>query len=82
MIAPVVIVAYMGGGTEYLGKWAKMTLEKFLSVFFRIAGLAFMVKGFQLINDPNSIFNNQSATVWFKILVIIGLLRLIKDLLA
>lgn len=80
MIAPVVIVAYMGGGTEYLGKWAKMTLEKFLSVFFRIAGLAFMVKGFQLINDPNSIFNNQSATVWFKILVIIGLLRLIKDL--
>ncbi len=80
MIAPVIIVGYMGGGTEYLSKWTKMTVEKFLSVFLRIAGIAFMVLGFSLINDPDSIFNNQSATIWFKILVIIGLLRLIKDL--
>ena len=80
IMAPLVIVAYMGGGTDYLSKWFKMVLEKFLSVFVRIAALAFMALGLRLMFDKDSILFNQSTTFLFRLLIIIGLLRLIKDL--
>ena len=81
MMSPIVIVSYIAAGPEYLQKWAKLTGQKFLSVFIRIAALCLMVLGFRLMNDRNaSIFNSESATFWFKVFVIIGLLRLVKEL--
>lgn len=80
IMAPLVIVAYMGGGTDYLSKWFKIVLEKFLSVFVRIAALAFLALGLRLMFDKESIFFNQSTTFLFRLLIIIGLLRLVKDL--
>ena len=79
IIAPIIIIAYMAGGTDYLSKWAKMVVEKFLSIFIRIAALAFMILGLDLMTK-SEIFNSQSTTFMFKLLVIIGLLRLVKDL--
>ena len=80
MIAPIIIVAYIAGGSDYLSKWFKMVIEKFTGILVRIAALAFMTLGLTLINDSNSIFNNDSASFLFKAFVVIGLLRLIKDL--
>ena len=80
IMAPIIIVSYIAGGEQYLSKWAKMTLSKFMSVFIRIAALAFMILGLTLMRDEKSIFNNGSVTFMFQLLVIIGLLRLIKDL--
>lgn len=80
MIAPVVIVSYIASGADHLSKWAKMTVQKFTSILIRIAGLCFMVLGFQLMNDRNSIFNNDSVSFWFKVFLIIGLLRMVKEL--
>ena len=80
IIAPVVIVSYIAAGSDHLSKWAKMTVEKFTSILIRIAGLCFMVLGFRLMNDKNSIFNNDSVSFWFKVFLIIGLLRMVKEL--
>ena len=80
IIAPIIIVAYIGGGNDYLTKWAKMVGEKFASIFVRIAALALMALGLQLMWSDSSVFNNNSTSFFFQLLVIIGLLRLIKDL--
>lgn len=79
MMAPIIIVSYVAGGSEYLSKWAKMVTEKFLSIFIRIVALALMVLGIELVKG-SSIFNNESSTFLFELVVIIGLLRLVKDL--
>lgn len=80
VLAPVIIVSYIASGADHLSKWAKMTVQEFTSILIRIAGLCFMVMGFQLMNEPDSIFNNDSVSIWFKIFLIIGLLRLVKEL--
>ncbi|MBR4350614.1 MAG: hypothetical protein IKP98_00075 [Bacilli bacterium] len=80
VLAPVIIVSYIASGADHLSKWAKMTIQEFTSILIRIAGLCFMVMGFQLMNEPDSIFNNDSVSIWFKIFLIIGLLRLVKEL--
>lgn len=80
ILAPLIILSYIAGGADYLTKWAKMCAEKFLSVFIRIAALAFMILGITIMNRQDSIFNNHSATFLFKLFVIIGLLRLVKQI--
>ena len=80
IMAPLIIVTYIGGGTDYLTKWAKMVGSKFASIFVRIAALAFMAVGLQLLFDPNSVLQSDSISFYFKLLIIIGLLRLVKDL--
>ena len=80
VIAPIVIVSYIASGADHLSKWAKMTVQEFTSILIRIAGLCFMVLGFRLMNAPDSIFNNDSVSFWFKVFLIIGLLRMIKEM--
>lgn len=79
ILSPLVVCGYIFSG-DVLQKWVKEVLSTYILLFVKLAAVSVMVFGISLIPEfiSRSSFSNQATLV--KVLLIIGLLQLIKQL--
>ena len=79
LIAPVIICGYIYSG-EIMKKWVKEVVATYILVFVKLAVVSFLILGMTLLPDfiSNSDFADHALLI--KLLIIIGLLQLVKQL--
>lgn len=80
LIAPISIIAYLIKGDDSLNKWLQEVGKTYALVFLKLGAIAFVVFGFQQMQDMFNGTNNFSHPRIMKILIMIGLLTLINEL--
>lgn len=81
LTAPISVIAYVYGGNDILKNWASETSKSGISVFIRIAGLAFLIfilSGVQDFADGITQENGIYKAL-IMLLIIIGALMFIKE---
>lgn len=81
LTAPISVIAYVYGGNDVLKNWASETSKSAISVFIRIAGLAFLIfvlSGVQSFADGITQENGIYKAL-IMLLIIIGALMFVKE---
>lgn len=80
LIAPIVISAYVFS-SDILSKWLKEVVSTFVLVFVKVAAISFMIYSLTLLPDfLESSPDFEKHQLWIRLLVLIGLLQLIKQI--
>lgn len=83
MMTPIVLGAYVFN-PEILKKWAKEFFSTYLSLFFKVLALGFMLLSFSqiksVINQEAAFKDDQILSGLFQAILVIGLLQLVKKI--
>lgn len=79
LIAPVIICGYIYSG-EVIKKWLKEVVATYVLVFVKLAVVSFLIVGLTTLPDFLNNSDFASHKLLIKLLIIIGLLQLVKQL--